>query len=214
MKIVILGASGLAREALAVALERTRLGDAIEPVGFIDVARSPGEELCGLPVLGDESWFATPEARGVRAVPALGDPAVRRRSVAAVLRQGGRFTNLIHPSVSIGPRVAIGQGCLFLPMSSLTTDITIGDFVSINPSCTLGHDVRVDSFVNLSPGTRLSGFVHVGEGADLGAGAVVLPGIRIGRGAVMGAGAVAVRDVPADTTVVGVPAKLIVREGG
>jgi acetyltransferase-like isoleucine patch superfamily enzyme len=40
----------------------------------------------------------------------------------------------------------------------------------------------------------------------VGAGAVVIPGCTIGEGAVVGAGAVVVRDVPAESTVRGVPA--------
>ena len=211
MKVAILGASGLAREALAVAFARNEVGDSIEVVGFVDVALPAGECVADLPVLGDESWFARAEARDVFAVPALGDPAIRRRSVAAVNIHGGSFATLIHPTVSLGPRVTIGSGCLMLPLSSLTTDITVADFVSINPGCTLGHDVLVHRFVNLSPGSRLSGFVTVGEGADLGAGAIVLPGLTVGAGAVLGAGAVAVRDVEPGMTVVGVPARPLIR---
>lgn len=208
-RVAILGASGFAREAVAVAEALTEHGDPVEVVGFIDVTLPVGDEVAGLPILGDESWFAQPQARDVLAVPALGSPAIRRRSVAACVRHGGRFTTLIHPSVVIGPRVQVGDGCLMLPMSSLTADIAVGDFVSINPGCTLGHDARVDDFVNLSPGARLSGFVHIEHGADLGAGAIVLPGLRVGANAVLGAGAVAVRDVPADVTVVGVPARIL-----
>ena len=207
MKVAILGASGLAREALAVALARNEGGDSVEVVGFVDVTLPVGAFVADLPILGVESWFARPEARDVLAVPALGNPVIRQRSVAAVIAYGGGFASLIHPTVSLGPRVMIGDGCLMLPLSSLTTDVVVEDFVSINPGCTLGHDVLVCRFVNLSPGTRLSGFVRVEESADLGAGSVVLPGLTIGAGAVLGAGAVAVRDVPAGITVVGVPAK-------
>lgn len=44
-------------------------------------------------------------------------------------------------------------------------------------------------------------------GAYLGSNAVVLPNLTIGENATVGAGAVVTKDVPANTTVVGVPAK-------
>jgi sugar O-acyltransferase (sialic acid O-acetyltransferase NeuD family) len=211
VRIAILGAGGLAREALAVAEAMNQDGHDIEPVGFIDVAETPGTFVAGLPVLGDESWFASVAAQGVLAAPAIGSPRIRRRSVMAVQQHGGAFTSLVHPTVSLGPRVRVGQGCLMLPNSSLTTDIDIESFVSINPGCTLGHDAVVGRFSNLSPGARLSGHVRIGAGVDIGAGAIVLPGLSVGDGSVLGAGAVAVRDVEAAVTVVGVPAELLYR---
>jgi acetyltransferase-like isoleucine patch superfamily enzyme len=49
----------------------------------------------------------------------------------------------------------------------------------------------------------------VGRRASIGSGAVILGGIRIGAGALIGAGAVVTRDVPAATTVAGVPARVL-----
>jgi sugar O-acyltransferase (sialic acid O-acetyltransferase NeuD family) len=211
VKLAILGAGGLAREARSVVDDLVAEGADLEVVGFIDVALPVGSELAGLPVLGDESWFATAAARDVRALPAVGEPRIKRRAVAAAQRSGAGFASAIHPSTQIGRNVGFGEGCLVLPACSLTTDITIGSYVSLNPGCTLGHDAVVEDFVNLSPGTRLSGHVRICEGADLGAGAVVLPKLTVGADAVLGAGAVAVRDVAPGITVVGVPARPLER---
>jgi acetyltransferase-like isoleucine patch superfamily enzyme len=63
--------------------------------------------------------------------------------------------------------------------------------------------------VHLEPGVHIRGDVPVHEGVLLGVGAVVRPGIRIERWSVVGAGAVVVRDVPAGSTVTGVPAKRV-----
>lgn len=53
---------------------------------------------------------------------------------------------------------------------------------------------------------------RVGRGAFIGVHAVILPGVTVGPGAIVGAGSVVTRDVPAGSTVVGVPAK-VVHEG-
>ena len=51
--------------------------------------------------------------------------------------------------------------------------------------------------------------IHIGKRVWIGSNATVLPGVTIGDGAVVAAGAVVTRDVPANTVVGGVPAKVI-----
>ena len=53
------------------------------------------------------------------------------------------------------------------------------------------------------------GGVRIGEGADLGTGSVIIQGKIIGEWTIVGAGAVVVKDVEANVTVVGSPAKTI-----
>lgn len=51
--------------------------------------------------------------------------------------------------------------------------------------------------------------VCIGSGAWLGARCTILPGVTIGAGAIIAAGAVVSRDVPANTMVAGIPARVI-----
>ena len=66
----------------------------------------------------------------------------------------------------------------------------------------------IGDFVHIAPGATLGGDVHVGAETFIGPGATVAAGIRIGARAVIGAGAVVVRDLPADVTAWGVPARI------
>jgi acetyltransferase-like isoleucine patch superfamily enzyme len=87
----------------------------------------------------------------------------------------------------------------------------IGDNVAIAARCVIvdtTHPLPVPGDHNvghtLMPGDAS---VSIGAGTMLGAGAVVLANVTIGERCVVGANAVVTRDVPADTVVVGVPAR-------
>jgi acetyltransferase-like isoleucine patch superfamily enzyme len=68
-----------------------------------------------------------------------------------------------------------------------------------------GEGVVVQAFTNLY-GCRIGDQTRIGTFVEIQRGAVV-GGVRIGAGALVGAGAVVTRDVPAGTTVAGVPAR-------
>lgn len=51
--------------------------------------------------------------------------------------------------------------------------------------------------------------VIIGNGVWLGANAVIVPGLKIGDGSIVAAGAVVTKDVPTNSIVGGVPAKVI-----
>jgi len=116
---------------------------------------------------------------------------------------------LVHPRAWVGRNVALGPGTQVAAGAMVSTDVTVGRHVIVNQGSSVAHDVALDDFATLAPGVRLSGAVRVGEGADVGTGAVVIQGLTIGAWSICGAGAVVVSDVPANTTVVGVPAKVI-----
>lgn len=87
--------------------------------------------------------------------------------------------------------------------------ITFGDHILVGPNC---------SFITVThptdPQGRLDGVefakpINVGNNVWFGANVTVMPGVTIGDGAVCGAGAVVTKDVPANTVVVGVPAKVV-----
>ncbi len=92
-----------------------------------------------------------------------------------------------------------------------TVNVHFAAFCLVNLACTLGHEARVGRASVLNPTVNISGGVELGDRVLVGTGAQVLQYLRVGDDASVGAGAVVTRDVEARTTVVGVPAKPLVR---
>lgn len=105
--------------------------------------------------------------------------------------------------VTIGKNVYINHACSMLALGT----ITIEDDVLIGPKANLlseGHP--------LDPNNRKAMIVKpivIKRNAWIGAGATILPGVTVGENAVVAAGAMVNKDVPANTVVGGIPAKVI-----
>jgi acetyltransferase-like isoleucine patch superfamily enzyme len=87
----------------------------------------------------------------------------------------------------------------------------VGDCVTINTAATVDHECEIDDSVHVCPGAHLAGRVRVGRRTMIGMGANVLQCLTIGEDSIIGAGAVVIGDVPAGSTVVGVPGRIIRR---
>ncbi|MES2552440.1 MAG: serine O-acetyltransferase [Pseudomonadota bacterium] len=104
----------------------------------------------------------------------------------------------IHPGATIGRRVFIDHGM----------GVVIGETAVIGDDCTLYHGVTLGG-TSWNKGKR---HPTLEQGVVIGAGAKVLGPIVIGRGAKIGSNAVVVKDVPADATAVGIPARILETE--
>lgn len=103
----------------------------------------------------------------------------------------------------IGKNVFINFDCVFLDLGG----ITIEDNVLIAPKVSLLSEDHP-----ISPEDRQSlnvGHIHIKKNAWIGANATILQGVTIGENAIVAAGSVVSKDVPDNTIVGGIPAKII-----
>ena len=106
-------------------------------------------------------------------------------------------------NLAIGKNVFINSGCKMQDQGG----IVIGD------GALIGHNVVLATLNHhLSPerrGDLIPAPIHIGKNVWIGSNSTILPGVTIGDGAVVAAGAVVTKDVPNNTVVGGVPAKVI-----
>jgi len=106
-------------------------------------------------------------------------------------------------NITLGNNVFINAGCKFQDQGG----ITIGDDTLIGHNvvlATLNHDESAEKRGNLHPAP-----IVIGKKVWIGANVTVVPGVTIGDGAIIAAGAVVTKDVPENTVVAGVPARII-----
>lgn len=102
----------------------------------------------------------------------------------------------------------IGRGAEFGPGFVLVHSLG----VVINGAVRGGANVKIEHQVTIGAERRQSPVL--GDDVFIGAGAKIIGSVSIGDGARIGANAVVVHDVPAHTTVVGIPAKIVRRREG
>lgn len=105
----------------------------------------------------------------------------------------------IHPAVQIGKRFFIDHG----------TGVVIGE------TTVIGDDVTIYQGVTLGGTGKHTGKRHptIGNNVMIGAGAKVLGPLNIGDNSKIASGAVVLNDIPANSTAVGVPARVVKRDG-
>jgi len=216
MKLVaVYGASGCGRGVLP--LLRCQLSQANEePFKLVFIDDNPhSPEINGHSCLTYQQ-FLNVDANSKQVSLAVANPFIREKLVERCIDDGIGFVQVRAPNVVELDDVQIGTGAILCPFVTLTSNIKIGRHFHANLYSYVEHDCVVGDYVTFAPSVRCNGNIVIEDYVYVGAGAVLRQGnpqqpLVIGRGAVIGMGAVVTKDVPAGSTVVGNPAKPLIK---
>ncbi|WP_304145830.1 acyltransferase [Ignavibacterium album] len=115
--------------------------------------------------------------------------------------------------VEIQKNATIGKNCKISSHTFICEGVHIGDGVFVGHNVTFINDkipraVNPDGSLQTETDWKLVE-TYVKNGASIGSSATIMCGVTIGENAIVGAGAVVTKDVPPNTVVAGVPAKVI-----
>lgn len=142
----------------------------------------------------------------------IGHNGIRERIHTQLSQYLGKPINAIHPSAVISASVKMGDGVMIAANATLNPLVEIGTGVICNTSASIDHECVIGDFSHIAPGAVLCGNVTVGKGSFVGANSVIKQGIRIGDNVIIGAGTVVVKDIPDGATVIGNPARSLVKK--
>jgi UDP-perosamine 4-acetyltransferase len=204
--VVVVGAGGHAK----VCIESLRgMG---EQVDFC-VGDAQSQSFCvGVPVLKGDSHLARLHAEGYRRIfIAIGSNRLRERLGDLVIAQGYELVNAISPHAVISPSVKLGTGIAVMAGAVINAEALIDSFAIVNTGACVDHDCKIGRAAHVAPQCGLAGNVSVGSKSFLGIGSRVIPEISIGSGVIVGAGSVVIADIADEQTIVGVPARPLIR---
>ena len=131
---------------------------------------------------------------------------------------------LIGDKASIREKVKIGESCIIGPLTNISWAVTIGKRTRVlNQSVVAGNSsIGDDCFISIHVSFTNDNFfgergydesfvqsAKLGNRVKVGAGVIFLPSVCVGDGAIIGAGSIVTKDVLADTTVRGQPARVV-----
>jgi|TARA_R100001143_G_scaffold570_7_gene1429 sugar O-acyltransferase (sialic acid O-acetyltransferase NeuD family) len=210
----VYGASGFGREIMPLMRAQVAKDPEAECV-FVDDSDAENA-VNGHRCMTFDQFIGHPAKR--RAVTlAIGNGRIRANLAARCKAAGLNFISVQAETCSVLDDSSIAEGLILCGFATITSNATIGRHFHANIYSYVAHDCVIGDFVTFGPGVMCNGNVHVEDHVYIGTGAMLRQGepgkpLIIGAGSTIGMGAVVTRNVPPGVTVVGNPAKPLIKD--
>lgn len=104
----------------------------------------------------------------------------------------------------------LGQGAIFKSVPILPHGL---NGIIIHHSSVIGFNATIFHQVTIAGDINRGGSAIIGDNCIIGSGAKIIGGVKIGNNVKIGANSVVIYDIPDNCTVVGIPAKIVKKDG-
>jgi sugar O-acyltransferase (sialic acid O-acetyltransferase NeuD family) len=212
----IYGASGFGREAMPVARRMLAREFGAREHSLVFVDDNPVSKTVNSQRVLTYREFLGEAAAEKKISIAIADSKLRRALAEKCSADGLSHFSVFAENAFIGDDVVIGEGCIAQPFVTFTSNVRVGVGFHANIYSYIAHDCVIGDYVTFAPGVMCNGNVTVEDQAYVGTGVVLRNGspgnpLVIGAGAIVGMGAVVTKNVAPGTTVIGNPARALVK---
>ncbi len=195
---------------------------------FIDLALDCGYEIVGLyhyngdrtgevdhgyKILGSfDDLFSRKSLQGQNFLLTMGDSKIRTELSKKIIDRGGFVPTLIHPTSIISKFAKISDvGVYISAFSFVQADSSVGDNTVVLSHVNISHTTHIGKGCFLAGGSIIGAYTNMEDDVFIGQGALSISGkvATIGHGAYVGARSLLTKNVPPNTVVAGIPAKVI-----
>lgn len=206
-QLLILGAGGMGKDLYYTARHSIGYGTDFLVKGFLDYPNPEWDIKTYPPILGiEDSYEIQPDDVFTCSI---GDVKLKRKICEKMKARGAKFQTLIMNKVEIRDGVKLGDGCIIDTDAHIGADVEIGENCLIQGCTIIGHDCKIGDYSRIDTRVTIVGGVIVGDNVTIHTGSMLNHKVIVGNNATVGAMSFVIKKVKENTSVFGIPAKLM-----